>query len=139
MKKILTKIQLFFYTIPLMLISSNVYADGTECSDAYGGVVIGKDGFSVKQPCTKTVDKTFEQDMGAGSEVLWTLFEFIFAIAGITGMISLVVGAVQFAMSAGNQRQKEHAMKRIKASLLVMAVLGGFWAIVKIFFNLFRA
>ena len=139
MKKLLIKLQILLYTIPF----SSVFAGElgkpkTECTNNYGGIVVGKNGFEIRERCSSTVSSTFDQDMDKGALILGKTFTYIYAASIILGVISLVYGGIELATSAGNQRKKEHAMNRIRSSFIAEALLGGIWVIVRIALAMFK-
>lgn len=129
MKRILLKLQLILYTIPFTLVFAG---NDTDCTDNYGGIVVGANGFEIKKRCKNTVVSSFDADMDKGALILGKTFTYIYAASVTIGVISLVYGGIELATSAGNQRKKEHAMNRIKSSLIAEALLGGIWTIVNI-------
>lgn len=115
--------------------SQNPYVtDDGDCESNYGGIRIKDGKMEVVKPCK--VESTFDGTAEKSAETMRGLITFFRGVSVIIGVISLVWGDIQLAMSAGNARNKEKAWGRIKISLIVVALLGGLNIIITWVFNI---
>lgn len=94
--------------------------------------------------CTPKSDFTngFQGAQKDTGKLLDTLFEWFILISNIGSMFcifSLVVGAIQLALSEGQQQKKVKAQNRIKISLIGLAISGGMGIILSFFLSIFKS
>lgn len=135
MKDLLTKLQLFIYTMPVQLVFADDACDG----EHYGGISYGPGGFTIKKPCNPKNIDTFETTVEKGNDIIFKFIEAMLGMSLIIAVISIVISALELATSAGNPRKKEHAWHRMKYSLIGAAGLGGVNLIVRLAFGLLRS
>lgn len=126
-----------------ILASANLinFVWATDC-DAYGGVEVinGIPQISttyISDCQAKIRSDSFDE---TGTNVLVLLLDkrnFVIAAGVVICVISLVIGATELAMSAGNQQNKQKAWGRIKISLIALAIIGSIGTLVNIFINIF--
>lgn len=123
------KIKNFIYILPMLL--NKVFAD--ECS--YGGIqfVNGTPQIVQNSICPSSdAGTSWATKMDSGADALEQFFTFFYGASITISVICLMIGAVQLAMSTGNQQAKMKARNRIKISLIVLAILGGLGTIVNL-------
>lgn len=130
MNRLLTKLQLLYYTLPFTVI----HADN--CN--YGGISIENGKFVIRQPCDSG-DETFDEVMLKGNDVIFKFTKAMFNISLIVSVISIALAGVELAMAGGNTRRKEKALHRLKLTLIGSAGLGGISLIINLGFSLFRS
>ena len=140
MKRFLLKLQLFLYTLPFSTVFATKPAGmdagtGEACNSNFAGIKLSNGVFTIQKPCTQTSTKTFNSETWKTANMLYNIWVALYAASVVIGVISLVVGAIELATSNGNQRKKQHAITRIKSSLIAEALLGGFNVIVRLCFN----
>lgn len=135
MKDLLTKLQLFIYTMPVQLVFADDACDG----EHYGGISYGPGGFTIKKPCSQSSDTTFVGTVEKGNDIIYKFTEAMLGASIIISVISIIISGVELAASAGNPRKKEHAWHRMKYSLIGAAGLGAINLIIHLAFGLLRS
>lgn len=101
-----------------------------------GQIIFGTGQGSGNVPGEKTsvFDNPLGQNMGTVSQVLTSIQGYLNAVAGTIGVIFILIGAVMYMLSAGNEEMAERSKKIVLASVAGVAIVVAaptFWREIK--------